>query len=350
VIRKISIIILSCFSLLTVYFNLSGPFRAPSTRTPIENILCLIHLLTGWLKRFIMVDSIEHFYRPTSSALLNYRATEGFIILFIATMLILYLIIICKYEKKVIFGFSFFLIAFLPPLAHLKYTQKFITADRYGYFPLIGIFIAIAAFYGNTSGIKKKIVTGLLSVWFIFIFINNISAVNSWSNNISFWKLEVETKPDSSVDNYFLGLSYQDKGDYQNALKCYEKCMANENEYTQKALISSGAIFFNTKQFRQAEVLYKEALNFESEHNPLIYTELAETYLRQRKVELAVDALKKAVELEPELGQKHLLLARISLYELNNDLARKHAEKAKQLGVELTDDIKVNLKRLENKE
>jgi len=55
-IRKTLIILLSCYSLLTVYFNLTGPFRVVSNRTPGENLLCVGFLFSGWIKRFFMVE------------------------------------------------------------------------------------------------------------------------------------------------------------------------------------------------------------------------------------------------------------------------------------------------------
>lgn len=340
IIRKILIIVLAVYSLLTVVFNMSGPFRAANTKSFSHNFLCIVYLVAGWIKRFFMAESVEHFYRWPSESILYTKAAGGFVIIFVTIIVILYLTVITKYDRKIVFGLIFFLISFLPPLAHLKYTQDFITADRYGYFPLIGIFIAAASFYDSTKGLKNKVITAFLSIWFILIFINNISAVKTWSSDIKFWQLEVETKPESIVDNYFLGLSYQRSGDYRNALKYYLICMNEKSEYKQKALISSGSIFFNIKKYNEARKLFKEALNYQSEHNALIYYNLGETYRMQRKIDMAFDAYKKSLELDNMQAEPHLRIAQIYLFKLNHKLAREHAVKAEKLGIELTDDLK----------
>jgi tetratricopeptide (TPR) repeat protein len=244
---------------------------------------------------------------------------------------IIYFAFIAEYNRKVVFGLLFFVTAFLPPLLHLRYTQDFITADRYGYFPLIGIFISIAAFYDISLKFRKKLFSLLLVIWFSAIFINNLYAVNSWSSDINFWSLEVKTKPDSIPDNYFLALAYQQKGDFGKALPIYQKCINSDSSYNQKALISTGSIFFEMKEYRKSLEYYKLASNYNSEYLPLIYTNMAEVYLKQRNLKKAEQSLLQALKLDNTLVDAHLRISQIYRYMKKDKLADKHLKQAEKL-------------------
>ena len=331
--RKVSILLLTLFSVFTVIANLSGPFRHLTSKTPIENLLCLIYMCSGWIKRFFMSESIEHFYRwPAAPLSVNLLFADILLIIFI--LFILIYIVKKGNSRPIIFALIFTAVASLPSIAHLRYTQAFITADRYGYFPLTGIFIAIALLYDHLAKPGRRFFSYMLAVWFILIFINNISAVNSWSNDIRFWTLETDTKPESTVDNYFLGLAYQTKRMYPQALEAYDNALNADPDH-QKSHIAKGGVYFEMQQYDNALKEYRKALSGYPEYIPMIYANMGETYLKKHDVNNALDCMKKSLKYDNSSGEIHLRIAQIYLFIDKKTKALRHLKKASDLGIQL---------------
>ena len=246
---------------------------------------------------------------------------------------------IAKQNRLLKLGIVLFITASIPSLLHLRYTNEFITADRYGYFPMIGIVLAIFAIFDTQSKIRKRVLLIFMTLWFLFMFINNRKTLNTWSNDIAFWKHETATKPKSAVDYYFLGLSYQQKGDYTNALQAYSNCLKNDPNY-QKAYITCGSIFFEIKQYKQSENFYKKALESDNNNRALILNNMAELKLKQKKVDEALDYSMKSIKEDNSNGEAYLRISQIYLYKNNKTKAVYYALKASKLGIQLSPELK----------
>ena len=69
------------------------------------------------------------------------------------------------------------------------------------------------------------------------------------------------------------------------------------------------------------------------------YANLGAAYGKQGRLDEAIDAFQEALELRPEVGGAHYHLA--SLYATRHQprLARQHFQKAKELGVDVPDEV-----------
>jgi tetratricopeptide (TPR) repeat protein len=339
--RIYALLAVSAVSGIVVFLNLTGPFRAAGHRPLNEIAACYVYLTGEWIRRLFLLEPVQHFYRwPDSSVL--FSALPGCLIIIGVSLTALWLALFdVKYDRRMIFGLFFAVFAFLPPLMHLRYSQDFITADRYGYFPLAGLFLALSVLLNSASGMKRRILLASVALWISVMAIKAVDTVSTWSSDILFWRHEVTTKPDSSVDNYFYGLALLNKDRYKESINAFDICIRYKSSYLQRALFSSGSACFYLGNYDKALKMYKKALeaNGTSQYVSLIYSSMAEVYLKKKNVGMALGMMQKALANNPENAAAHLRISQIYLYLDNADAAIKHIRKAAELGGDIPEDL-----------
>jgi Tfp pilus assembly protein PilF len=85
------------------------------------------------------------------------------------------------------------------------------------------------------------------------------------------------------------------------------------------------------KEYRKSLEYYKLASNYNSEYLPLIYTNMAEVYLKQRNLKKAEQSLLQALKLDNTLVDAHLRISQIYRYMKKDKLADKHLKQAEKL-------------------
>lgn len=110
-----------------------------------------------------------------------------------------------------------------------------------------------------------------------------------------------------------LGVLYLEINKLPEAEAAFKKSLELKAEYT-PALIQIGLIRVYRKEFDAASEIFKQVTTLEPD-SPIAFRLLGESYLQIRKGSLAVEALNKAILLDPVgMAECHLLLAR--LYDL----------------------------------
>lgn len=93
-----------------------------------------------------------------------------------------------------------------------------------------------------------------------------------------------------------LGILYAKQKEYDDAIDCFE--IATTIERTASGLHNLGLIYFETEQYEKAAIAFKQAIELE-DTLATRYIAYAKVLERQGKEKDMIDALKKAVELEP---------------------------------------------------
>jgi hypothetical protein len=331
--------VLCLVSLAVVAANFAGPFRNDVSKTLFDRILCVPVVLGGWAARFALFAPSRHFYYWPEASVLSATALKGTVATVAAAAIYLSVGWKIRFDKTYVFGGLFAIVAFLPPLYHSGLTDKFITADRYGYFPFVGVCVALATAIDRVGGYWKKIFIIAVAAWLAGGVLKGRAVLDSWSGDVPFWEFDLRSNPQDVEARYFLGLAYQRRGKALKALETYQACLESDPEH-QQALYNSGSICFNLKRYRKAEAFYAKATRVGGRHTALAYAGLAEALIRQREVDPAIDALEKAVALEPTMGDARLRLARLLLFKGDKKNAGIEAREAAKLGVEWTDDLK----------
>lgn len=92
-----------------------------------------------------------------------------------------------------------------------------------------------------------------------------------------------------------LGVAYERSGDFDSAIKEYEKASRKLPE----AYFYLGNAYFQKNELKQAEAFYKKAIEY-NEHNADAYNNLAWLYyVKKEKLEEAEHLALKAIELNP---------------------------------------------------
>jgi len=326
-------------ALAVLWANLAGPFRKNPGIPLTERMLCLPVVLGGWCARFALLAPIRHFYYWPSPADLPLAAVKGVVACSVAFIAALLAARTTRFDKAYLFGILLAAISFFPPLLHSGLTKDFITADRYGYFPLIGIFIAVAVLAERLEGNWKTAFLTLLAVWMFAGIAKSRPILHSWSGDVALWEFDVKSDPSDVEANYFLGLAYQRQKKYPEALKCYAKCLETDPEY-QKALYNSGSVMFELGRYEEAEALYSKAVEVGGKFKAQALASLAEALIRQRKVDPAIEKLEEALSIDQGMGEARLRLARLLLFKGDRKKALEQASIAAGQGVEWTEDLK----------
>lgn len=132
--------------------------------------------------------------------------------------------------RKIAFGLLFTVISVVPAVILIIYSYRdFYTADRYGYFPVIGFFflIALAADNPNLKASMKRAIMILAVAWILSASYFSFLQVRCWKNAETLWLSRIEDSPACSTANYNLGNFYFRKGRLDEAETHYRKSIAS---------------------------------------------------------------------------------------------------------------------------
>src|SRR5690606_16787661 len=113
-------------------------------------------------------------------------------------------------------------------------------ADRFLYFPLIGVSLFAAFIYVESS--KKtsahlKIIKGFGLVYFLFFFTNTLHRTFLWSSNSYLLESSVDSGYKSYPLNLSLGVNYLKEKEYEKAIESFKQAyrLTIKNDVTNKA-------------------------------------------------------------------------------------------------------------------
>lgn len=152
-------------------------------------------------------------------------------------LLIFASIISLKINKKIFFGFFFFLITLLPSSGIMP-TGVSPVADRYIYIPAVGIFFIIAEllyYIYKKNKITKYVISALSIVIVISLFTLTYQRSLLWSNNEELMTQAINYSPETADHAYLLrGTIYKNENKLDEAEKDLLKSfyINKQNEYT----------------------------------------------------------------------------------------------------------------------
>jgi tetratricopeptide (TPR) repeat protein len=219
-------------SALAVWVNLA---LAPDVggMSVADNLTRLAHvpwLATQWLGRILMLSAPDILYLPQS------LTSEGINLAVCVVWLLIAGALVCGHRERLwwpVTGVVAGLIIFLPS-ANIFFSNKvFITADRYGYLPLVGLFLAVAA-------LRHHLPSRLLIVHSaIILAIAGIAGVKAhkqaavWHDTGSLWEYAAQRNPNNAFAWDALGRWYNEKenNDEKLAEQCFRRALEVEPFY-----------------------------------------------------------------------------------------------------------------------
>ncbi|MFT5129303.1 MAG: hypothetical protein ACI8W8_002925 [Rhodothermales bacterium] len=319
--RRPTLVATAALSLIAFFLNQSS-LPLPADIPPLATRLAHAPWIAGdTLFRFLLIDQALHFYPWPES-----RVLGSVIGLLIGVAAVFGMIWGWRRQQDWLWmGIAFAVVALAPMAKLLMGYREFITADRYTYFPMIGVAIVIS---GALSHLPAKrlpiagIALGLLSLGLVAL---SWPQVGKWRNSVTLWRDYVDTErsafghhqlgrairadqgsAEDALDAletaqslggdtpglfYDLGVTYEEFGRSSAALDAYRDTLTRNPNFVE-AVVNSGNIFLARAEYENAIILYNRALEFD--------TPFRESIIANRKIaESAIAAAKPSHETPP---------------------------------------------------
>ena len=270
-----------------------------------------------------------------------------------------------KNKDLTFFSISWLFIALLPQTN--IFSLNAYMAEHWLYLPSLGFFLILA---GGLSYLYRTKNLRILAVFFfisltVFYSILTVRQNNYWKDPIVFYERTLKYAPDSWKILNNLGRAYKDKGNFVQAEALYKKALiispSREEIYN-----NLGLLYHDNGKYPEAIVAYKKAVEINPKE-PRTYNNLGNTYkeigkpgeaiaLYKKAIEInpdyvdaynnlgivsytlegekekSIEAFQKVIEINPDDADAHNNLAVAYYYKGRCDLAKKHCQKAINLG------------------
>jgi tetratricopeptide (TPR) repeat protein len=160
-------------------------------------------------------------------------------------------------------------LAFFPAVVLVVQYREFFTADRYCYFPMVGVSWILAMIFSRLVIRGHKYGTVAVVLWLACAAVVGHLQVRHWESSRSIWQLAARRAPANSLVFNNLGSALVEEGQLDEAVHAYER-----------------SLLLNPKNFRA-------------------WNNLGEVLLRQERHEEAINACSNAVRLQLGYPQAH---------------------------------------------
>ncbi len=150
-----------------------------------------------------------------------------------------------------------------------------------------------------------------------------------WDKAIDQYRLALKINPDHLPSLHNLGLAYQSKKDFDNAIATFEKIKTLDRLYV-PVYISLGLVYVQKGLYKQAQMEYAKAIALEP-NNLVAHLNLAVAYAKQADYPRALRAARRGRSVVPSNPHLHLLMGNIYFIEKKYVLAKSEYLKALKL-------------------
>ncbi len=335
-------------------------------RTLLQVLLVTCHNVVFYLGKLIWPANLCAFYPFPEPLGLSHLALR---IGLIGTAILLALLALSwRWTRSLVTGWLFFFLAVFPTLGAVGFTVA-IAADRFVYFPMIGLLLPLAALLGwswcvpiaaqRRLAIQVAVVVLLLGVTTAYSFATRHQLAN-WRDDESIYgsvlaksdrihqahtnlahallaqerfaeailhyRRALELKPDDVSGHYNLGWALSVPGSFDEAVKQLREAIRIDDEHAE-AHGQLGVVLFRLGQVEQAQEHCRRAVELAPE-DPEIVFNLGLLLAKQGQFNEAIDVLQRAISLDPNYAEAHCALAGAYLQQDRHQQAIPHARKA----------------------
>jgi tetratricopeptide (TPR) repeat protein len=211
-------------------------------------------------------------------------------------------VVLRKRAPYLLAGWLWYLGTLVPVIGVLQVGDQ-AYADRYSYFPQIGILIATCWAVADLARGVPRVAVAVAVVAILVLSIVTRDQLATWQNSIALWENDRQAAGESPLCLADLGVALEEKGRRGEA----ERSLRRSLELEPKApitrinlanlLFRMGRLEESAEQFRIACDLVPQAANPR--------TQLSEVYLRQGKKPQAFETNEEALRLDPNLSAAH---------------------------------------------
>lgn len=236
----------------------------------------------------------------------------------------------------------YLIVGWLIYLGMLLPISNLLLADRYLYFPLIGISIALVwVGFELTERFQIEQITRFIA-GFAIIALTLVATVqvSYWRDTIVLFEHAIAVTEDNMYMYYNLGIEYIQRNNLAEAEKQFKKALTYNAQYV-APLNDLGTILMQQNRLDEALEYYNRAIAAQPD-TPEIHFNLGKIFLQMKQLDKAVSHFEKATALSPQFMEAHNMLGGAYLEMGNFEAATKAFQQALQLKPDSVD-IKLNL-------
>ena len=222
----------------------------------------------------------------------------------------------------------FWYLGTLVPVIGLMQVGMQSMADRYTYFPSIGIAIILAWGIGYLSKEKQRKMILIPAAVIIFAGLTFLTWQHCgyWKNSIALFTHAVQVTKNNYLAHDNLGMALAAKGEKNEATTHYLAAIEINPSYP-NSHFNLGAFLAAEGKNEEAIAHYFLAINFNPNYDDAYYN-LANLYIKQGKIEQSIDNYLKAIKINPDHVDAHNNLADVFVKQNKLDQAIEHFRQA----------------------
>lgn len=260
------------FRLIIARISFQTPQLAPITFFNLgERLLNVPYIISFYLKSFIFPINLTsvHFEAYKSIDFPNFFLPLIIVLIFSTAVFLSGVSLLRKNEKQINY-FLFFLLWFLLGIGlHLQIFPLDLTvADRWFYFPMVGLLGMIGIFISNVKVHNKSLFyfgAALLIVIILLFSLRTIIRNSNWRNSMSLYTNDIKNQKDNFQLEALLGYELNREGRLDEAKYYLEKSL---KAYSQSPVLNNlGTVYAKKGDINSALIYLKKALAIEEDES-----------------------------------------------------------------------------------
>lgn len=288
--------------------NSMMPSQPPLISLPLpQRLQCIPWVLQGWASRFCLLSSPSPIYCWPDVGNGLPSVVPGCLLILIVS--VLWWAAIRRGIRFVALGLTLTVIAFAPAIAIILETRDFITADRYGYFAIAGLFLAIAAAADIVPSHYRPLYWGSMTLWLFFWAGMTIHQIEVWRNSVNVWERARAACPRNPMIRNNLGMAYLDVGDTVRAAPEFTSALKANFAYL-PAYNNLGRLYLDGGDARRAIEVFRAALTIDN-GNSRAHKNLGDAFVALGRRAEAEREFQTAIEHHQEYAAAYIALGNL---------------------------------------
>lgn len=316
-------------------FALGGvaPLKGYANLTGYEYAINIFPLFAQYLEKLILPVRLNAYYvfHPIHSII----EWKGLVGIAITGAFIVSISLLKRVNRLSSFSLLFILVPLLP-VFYIRGITGTVFAERYLYLPSVGFVTLISIVFMSTNQIKIVermtmgwTLSGIVVTAITLYSAGTVARNDVWRNGYNLWTDTVRKSPDSSVAHYNLGISYDDKGMFDEAIKEYQMTV-RLSPWHPRVHNNLGLIYLKRGQLNEAIKEFQTSLIIHPRY-PIAHHNLGSLYVKQGRFDEAIKEYQTALRLRPDSADGHYNLGIAYKNKGLTDEARRAFEKALRL-------------------
>jgi tetratricopeptide (TPR) repeat protein len=211
----------------------------------------------------------------------------------------------------VLVGWLWFLVTLAPVIGLIQVGEQ-ARADRFMYFPLVGLSIIAAwgcdAIASRVSGKFRMTIPVVATSALLACIVTSRIQAGYWRDDVTLWSHAAKVTESNYLAHDLLGLAHKDRGEWDAALASYQAALsvspARQPEFS--ALVHNNIAFVLVHQGRLPDAIghYRRAIAIEPDL-PEAHLDLGATLVMAGKPAEAVPHYRQAIRLQPGMAPAH---------------------------------------------